>query len=74
MRFDLKDLELFIAVAEAGSIAKATEHYHTVASAISKRLSNLEACYGTTLLVRSSKGVEPNAAGLALLAIRPRVV
>lgn len=68
MRFDLRDLELFVAVAEAGSIAKAAEHCHTVASAISKRLSDLEAGYGTALLVRSSKGVEPTPAGLALLA------
>jgi DNA-binding transcriptional LysR family regulator len=68
MRFDLKDLELFVAAAEAGSIAGAAERCHTVASAISKRLSDLEAGYGTALLVRSSKGVEPTPAGLALLA------
>jgi DNA-binding transcriptional LysR family regulator len=68
MRFDLRDLELFVAVAEAGSIAKAAEQCHTVASAISKRLSDLEAGYGTALLVRSSKGVAPTPAGVALLA------
>ncbi|WP_235282230.1 LysR family transcriptional regulator [Methyloterricola oryzae] len=73
MRFDLKDLELFVATAETGSIAKAAERCHTVASAISKRLSDLEAVYGTALLVRSSKGVAPTPAGLALLA-RARVV
>lgn len=73
MHFDLRDLELFVAVAEAGSIAKAAEHCHTVASAVSKRLSDLEAGYGATLLVRSSKGVAPTAAGLALLA-RARAV
>lgn len=73
MRFDLKDLELFIAVAETGSIAKAAEQCHTVASAISKRLSDLEAAYGTALLVRSSKGVAPTPPGLALLA-RARAV
>lgn len=73
MHFDLRDLELFVAVAEAGSIAKAAEHCHTVASAVSKRLSDLEAGYGTALLVRSSKGVAPTPAGLALL-VRARAV
>ncbi|MDD5037181.1 MAG: LysR substrate-binding domain-containing protein [Methylococcaceae bacterium] len=68
MHFDLKDLELFVAVAEAGSIAKAAEHCHTVASAISKRLSDFEARYGTALLVRSSKGIDPTPSGLAILA------
>jgi DNA-binding transcriptional LysR family regulator len=73
MRFDLKDLELFVAVAGTGSIAKAADQCHTVASAISKRMSDLEAAYGTALLVRSSKGVAPTPAGLALLA-RARAV
>jgi DNA-binding transcriptional LysR family regulator len=73
MRFDLKDLELFVSVAETGSIAKAADRCHTVASAISKRLSDLEAAYGTALLLRSSKGVAPTPAGLALLA-RARAV
>ncbi|RYU62540.1 LysR family transcriptional regulator [Methylolobus aquaticus] len=73
MHFDLRDLELFVAVAEAGSIAKAADQCHTVASAISKRLSVLEAAYGTALLVRSSKGVALTPAGLALLA-RARAV
>ena len=42
MRFDLRDLELFVAVAEAGSIARAAERSHTVASAVSKRISDME--------------------------------
>jgi DNA-binding transcriptional LysR family regulator len=67
MRFDFRDLELFVAVADAGSIARAAERVHTVASAVSKRLSELEATFGTPLLVRGAKGVELTAAGLALL-------
>ena len=42
MKFDLRDLELFVAVADAGSIARAAERSHTVASAVSKRISDLE--------------------------------
>jgi DNA-binding transcriptional LysR family regulator len=67
MRFDFRDLELFVAVAEVGSIAKAAERAHTVASAVSKRLSELEAQFGTPLLVRGAKGVALTAAGHVLL-------
>jgi DNA-binding transcriptional LysR family regulator len=67
MRFDFKDLELFIAVAEAGSIARAAERCHTVASAVSKRLSDLESSFGTALLTRGARGAELTSAGHAFL-------
>lgn len=73
LRFDLRDLELFVAVADAGSIARAAERSHTVASAISKRVSDLEENLGGALLLRGAKGVELTAAGHALLA-RARVL
>lgn len=67
MHFDFKDLELFVAVAEAGSIARAAERCHTVASAVSKRLSDLEESFGTALLSRGARGVELTTAGHAFL-------
>jgi DNA-binding transcriptional LysR family regulator len=67
MNFDFKDLELFVAVAEAGSIARAADRCHTVASAVSKRLSDLEESFGTALLTRGARGVELTAAGHAFL-------
>ncbi len=67
VQFDFRDLELFAAVAEAGSITKAAERAHTVASAVSKRLSELEIQFGTPLLVRGAKGVELTSAGHVLL-------
>ncbi|MGH8175491.1 MAG: LysR family transcriptional regulator [Steroidobacter sp.] len=73
MRFDLRDLELFAAVADAGGIARAAERSHTVASAVSKRISDLEEALGAALLVRGAKGVELTAAGHALL-VRARVL
>ena len=73
LRFDLRDLELFVAVADAGSIARAAERSHTVASAVSKRISDLEDNLGCALLLRGAKGVELTAAGHALLA-RARVL
>ena len=68
LHFDLRDLELFVAVAEAGSIARAAERSHTVASAVSKRLSDLEESFGATLLIRGARGVELTPAGHALLS------
>ncbi len=73
MRFDFRDLELFVAVAETGSISRASERSHTVPSAVSKRISDLEALFGTELLVRGGKGVELTASGHALL-LRARVL
>jgi DNA-binding transcriptional LysR family regulator len=67
MHFDFKDLELFVAVADAGSIARAAERCHTVASAVSKRLSDLEESFGTALLSRGARGVELTTAGHAFL-------
>jgi DNA-binding transcriptional LysR family regulator len=73
LKFDLRDLELFVAVADAGSIARAAERSHTVASAVSKRISDLEDGFGTALLARGAKGVELTTAGHALL-VRARVL
>lgn len=73
MKFDLRDLELFVAVADAGSIARAAERSHTVASAVSKRISDLEEVFGCPLIVRAAKGVELTPAGHALL-VRARVL
>lgn len=68
MHFDLKDLRLFVAVAEAGSIAGAAAREHLVASAISKRLAELEVALEVALVQRGARGVTLTAAGLALLA------
>jgi DNA-binding transcriptional LysR family regulator len=73
LRFDLRDLEVFVAVADCGTIARAAERTHTVASAISKRISDLEHNLGTALLIRGARGVELTAAGHALL-IRARTL
>jgi len=73
LHFDFRDLEQFVAVAETGSIARAAERCHTVASAVSKRLSDLEESFGTLLLVRGAKGVELTPAGHTFL-VRARSV
>lgn len=73
MKFDFRDLELFVAVAETGSISRAAERCHTVPSAVSKRISDMEERFGTELVVRGGKGVELTSAGNALAA-RARVL
>lgn len=66
MRFDLITLKLFVGAIEHGSIARAAEHEHLVASAASKRIGDLESGLGVPLLVRQHGGVVPTAAGEAL--------
>ncbi len=67
MRHDLYSLQLFRTVARAGSIARAAEEENIAASAVSKRLADLEAELGTPLLYRTQQGVRPTPAGTELL-------
>ena len=64
---DYLSLHLFILVCEEGTIARASERAFMAASAVSKRISDIEARFGTPLLKRSKRGVETTPAGLALL-------
>jgi DNA-binding transcriptional LysR family regulator len=66
-RLDLTTLQLFAAVCEHGSIGKAADKEFIAASAVSKRLSDLEAAAGTALLYRHARGVSPTPAGEAFL-------
>jgi DNA-binding transcriptional LysR family regulator len=70
---DPVSLQYFVAVCEEGSIARAAEREALVASALSKRIAALEAEVGVPLLTRRRLGVEPTAAGHALL-VRAREV
>ena len=66
-RFDFTSLELFVAVCEAKSIARAAEAAHIAPSAVSKRIAQMERLAGAALLVRSHAGVTPTRTGLTLL-------
>ena len=63
MRFDLTTLRVFSVVSETGNIARAAVKISMAASAISKRISDLESECGTPLLVRRRDGVEQTPAG-----------
>ncbi|MDB5839661.1 MAG: LysR family transcriptional regulator [Herminiimonas sp.] len=69
MKLDPLSLRLFVSVIEEGTIAAAAAREHIVASAVSKRLSELEIALDTQLLQRSNKGIQPTEAGLALLSL-----
>jgi DNA-binding transcriptional LysR family regulator len=66
LRLDMESLRIFVAVIEEGSIAAAAARTHIVASAVSKRVSDLEDDAGTPLLYRHSRGVQATPAGEAL--------
>ncbi|MCU9840378.1 LysR substrate-binding domain-containing protein [Ruegeria sp. WL0004] len=67
MRFDLFSLEIFVTVAELGSIVRAAARHNIAASAASKRLSDLERVVGAPLLYRQRRGVSLTSAGEELL-------
>ena len=66
-RMDLTSLQLFVAVCELGSIGKAAEREFIAASAVSKRISDLEVTLSTPLLYRHARGVSLTPAGESLL-------
>ncbi|HZY20361.1 MAG TPA: LysR substrate-binding domain-containing protein [Ramlibacter sp.] len=66
-RLDLTSLQLFVAVCELGSIGRAAEREFIAASAVSKRLSDLEGAVGTALLYRRPRGVDLTPAGETFL-------
>jgi len=71
---DPLSLKLFLAVAEAGTIAAAAEREHIAAAAVSRRISEIEATVGVELLRRTNKGVVPTEAGKRLAALAHRAL
>ena len=67
LRIDILTLQLFVAIVEEQSIAKAAEKKHIAVSAVSRRISDMEEMLQVELLYRHSKGIEPTSAGYALL-------
>src|SRR5664279_3853231 len=67
MRFDLVDLQLFIAIADARSITAGAGRAHLALASASARIKGLEEALGTSLLKRGRRGVELTAAGESLL-------
>jgi DNA-binding transcriptional LysR family regulator len=66
MRFDLVDLQLFLAVADSGSITHGARRAHLALASASARIKGLEAGLGVALLKRRRRGIELTAAGESL--------
>jgi DNA-binding transcriptional LysR family regulator len=67
VRFDLVDLQLFIAVADRRSITRGAERSHLALASASARIKGLEDALGVALLERGRRGVELTPAGESLL-------
>ena len=67
MKLDPVSLRLFVAVMEENTIAAAAAREHLAASAVSRRLADLEGALQVELFTRSNRGTEPTAAAFALL-------
>ena len=66
-RIKLRDLHIVLAVAEAGSMAKASQRLAISHPVVSKTISDLEHTLAVKLFDRTSQGVELTAYGQALL-------
>lgn len=66
MRLDLADLQLFLAIAEAGSITQGAVRANLSLAAASERLRKIEDDLGLVLLQRLPRGVGTTQAGEAL--------
>lgn len=67
MQFDLKDLRLFVLVADEGSLTRAAQRQHLSLAAASTRIKSLEAQSDQALLYREARGVRLTPPGEAFL-------
>jgi DNA-binding transcriptional LysR family regulator len=74
MRIDALGVEAFLAIAEHGSFQKAADAIHLTQTALSRRLQNLEALLGVTLIERTTRSVELTTIGRDFLPQARRLV
>lgn len=74
MRFDFTDLNLLIAVAEAGNLTLAANRVHIAPAAASSRIKHLEIALGAQLFYRESTGLRLTPAGGAALPYARRLL
>lgn len=74
MRYELKDLRLFLAIAHAGNLSAGASTVHMTASSASYHLKNLEYAVGSPLFLRTPKGMVPTPAGEVLVRHAQKVL
>ena len=67
LRYDLVDLKLFVAVADAGNVSRGAASCFLAPSSASLRIKQLEESLGTALFVRGARGVTLTRAGQVML-------
>jgi DNA-binding transcriptional LysR family regulator len=70
---DWDDLRIFLAVARSGSFVASGRRLGLNHTTLARRMTALESSYGTRLLNRSPRGVQPTKAGLDLIEHAERV-
>lgn len=65
MNFGLDQLAAFLQVVESGSVSEAARRLGLAKSVVSKRVADLEAALGVSLLTRSTRGIVATDEGLA---------
>jgi len=73
-QLEVRDLELVLALAAAGSTAGAALSLHLTQSAVSRALGQAEQRLGVQLFERNSRGLSPTPAGERLLSGAPAVL
>ena len=66
-RLKLRDLQVFVAVVECGSMAQAAKQLGVTQPAVSDIIAGLESTFGARLFDRSPRGIETTVCGDALL-------
>lgn len=72
-RLHLKQLRLLIALAEHGSLLKASQQVALTQPGASKALQEIETTFGTPLFIRSNRGLEPNDIGHCVIRYARRI-
>ena len=67
MRYDLVDLKLFVAVADAGNVSRGAAASFLAPSSASLRIKQLEERLGVKLLVRTTRRITLTHEGSAFL-------
>lgn len=71
---DIRQLELFLAVMESGSVTRAAERVYLSPGAVSLQLHNLATSLGAELFVRCGKHFTPTPAALRLAELSTRLM
>ena len=73
VQLNLRHLQAFSAVADAGSVTQAADTLFRVASAVTRSVAELEACLGVSLFERKARGMLMNVYGEAVRVRAQRV-